>query len=232
MSTARGSHQDSVNNEVPARPVLLRGARVVCAMAGCAMSVPVPDFFTLPEVGRILRIGRNSAYKAATEYEKTGGASGLPFVKFGKLKRVSSVVVEKLKGGPITWPLPDDDQDAPAKKSKSRVAKADEAPVTSPASRRSTDTVGAAKRSKKGSASTPVPAVSNDEPGETPTGAAGGEEVQTAEPDSSPVNAQSRPEQRRRSAKKPATEKRDVLEVATTPEPVDPSSDEQLGFGF
>lgn len=232
MSAARGSHQDSVNNEVPARPVLLRGARVVCAMAGCAMSVPVPDFFTLPEVGRILRIGRNSAYKAATEYEKTGGASGLPFVKFGKLKRVSSVVVEKLKGGPITWPLPDDDHDAPAKKSKSRVAKADEAPVTSPASRRSTDTVGAAKRSKKGSASTPVPAVSNDEPGETPTGVAGGEEVQTAEPDSSPANAQSRPAQSRRSAKKPATEKRDVLEVATTPEPVDPSSDQQLGFGF
>ena len=110
MSTARGSHQDSVNNEVAARPVLLGGTCVVCAMAGCAMSVPVPDFFTLPEVGRILRIGRNSAYKAATEYEKTGGASGLPFVRFGKLKRVSRVVLENLKGGPITWPLPDDER--------------------------------------------------------------------------------------------------------------------------
>ncbi len=82
----------------------------MCAMAGCAMSVPVPDFFTLPEVGRILRIGRNSAYKAATEYEKTGGVSGLPFVRFGKLKRVSRVVLENLKGGPITWPLPDDER--------------------------------------------------------------------------------------------------------------------------
>jgi hypothetical protein len=110
VSAARGSHQDSVNNEAAARPVLLRGTCVVCAMAGCAMSVPVPDFFTLPEVGRILRIGRNSAYKAATEYEKSGGVSGLPFVRFGKLKRVSRVVLENLKGGPTTWPLPDDER--------------------------------------------------------------------------------------------------------------------------
>jgi hypothetical protein len=232
MSAARAKTDHSVNNDAPARPVLLRGSRVGCGMAGCAMSVPVPDFFTLPEVGRILRIGRNSAYKAATEYERTGGVSGLPFVKVGKLKRVSSVVVEKLKGGPVTWPLPDDDETRRTKKSKSRTAKPDEAPVTSLASRRSTDTVGAAKRSRKVSASTPVPAVSNDETGETPTGAAGGEEVQTAAPDSSPANAQSRPEQRRRSAKKPTTQKRDGLKVATTPEPAGQSSDQQLGLGF
>jgi hypothetical protein len=71
-------------------------------------SVFVPDFFTLPEAGRILRIGRNSAYKAATEFERTGGLSGLPFVRIGKLKRVPRLALEKLLGGPVTWPLVDD----------------------------------------------------------------------------------------------------------------------------
>ena len=71
-------------------------------------STVVPDFFTLPEAGRILRIGRNSAYKAATEFERTGGVSGLPFVKVGKLKRVPRLALEKLLGGPITWPLGDE----------------------------------------------------------------------------------------------------------------------------
>lgn len=73
------------------------------------MSMPatVPDFFTLPEAGRILRISRNSAYKAATEFEETGGESGLPIVKVGKLKRVPRLALEKLHGGPITWPLSD-----------------------------------------------------------------------------------------------------------------------------
>ena len=96
------------------------------------MSAPVPDFFTLPEVGRILRIGRNSAYKLAAEYERTKGRSGLAFVRLGKLKRVSRLVVEKLKGGPITWPIPDDDQAAHARKSKPRAAQSDEVPATTP----------------------------------------------------------------------------------------------------
>ncbi len=79
-----------------------------------SVSTAVPDFFTLPEAGRILRIGRNSAYKAATEFERTGGLSGLPFVKVGKLKRVPRLALEKLHGGPITWPLVDEAADEPA----------------------------------------------------------------------------------------------------------------------
>jgi hypothetical protein len=74
-----------------------------------SVSTAVPDFFTLPEAGRILRIGRNSAYKLATEFEKSGGETGLPFVRLGKLKRVPRLALEKLHGGPITWPLADDD---------------------------------------------------------------------------------------------------------------------------
>ena len=69
----------------------------------------VPDFFTLPEAGKILRIGRNSAYKLAIEYEHSDGQSGLPFFWVGGLKRVSRLVLEQLLGGPITWPLPDAD---------------------------------------------------------------------------------------------------------------------------
>ena len=77
-----------------------------------SVSTAVPDFFTLPEAGRILRIGRNSAYRLAAEYERSGGTSGLPFIRLGKLKRVPRLALEKLHGGPITWPLPDEPQPA------------------------------------------------------------------------------------------------------------------------
>lgn len=73
-----------------------------------AMPAVVPDFFTVPEAGRILRIGRNSAYNLAAEFEDTDGRSGLPFVRLGKLKRVPRLALEKLLGGPITWPIADD----------------------------------------------------------------------------------------------------------------------------
>ncbi len=233
MSAARAKTEDSVNNDALTRPVLLRGTRVGCGMAGCAMSVPVPDFFTLPEVGRILRIGRNSAYKAATEYERTGGVSGLPFVKVGKLKRVSSVVVEKLKGGPITWPLPHDDETGRAKKSKSRAAQPDDASTNSPASGRAADGIIPPKRSKKAAAPTPAPVVANDERGERPTSAAASAEgISTAERMSGPADAQSRPAKRSRRPKESATQSPDGLDESTTPKPVRSSTDQQLALGF
>lgn len=230
MSAARATTEDSVNADVLARPVLLHGTRVVCGMAGCAMSVPVPDFFTLPEVGRILRIGRNSAYKLAREFERTKGRSGLAFVRLGKLKRVSRLVVENLKGGPITWPIPDDDQAAPARKSKPRVAPSDEVTATTPG--RDSSPGGARpspKRSKKAAASSPGTVVSSDE---RPEVAAGGEGESSAEWDSSPDDARSRPVQTRRTAKTNATWNRNAFPQSTTPEPVEPSADQQLGLGF
>jgi hypothetical protein len=103
--------EDRVNNWVRSRPVLQHGAALARSVV-MSVSTAVPDFFTLPEAGRILRIGRNSAYRLAAEYERTGGESGLPFVRLGKLKRVPRVALEKLHGGPITWPLDDEHQPA------------------------------------------------------------------------------------------------------------------------
>jgi len=89
----------------------------------------------LPEAGWILRIGRNSAYKLAIEFEETGGRSGLPFVRLGKLKRVPRLTLEKLHGGPITWPLADDHTPhAPRSKAKrsDAAARPSEAPSKRP----------------------------------------------------------------------------------------------------
>ena len=72
-------------------------------------STAPPDFLTLEEAARIARIGRTTAYDIAREYEATAGASGLPVVRFGKQLRVPRYRLEEWLGGPITWPIHDDD---------------------------------------------------------------------------------------------------------------------------
>ena len=64
----------------------------------------LPDFFTIEEAGRIIRVGRSSAYALAREFLATGGVSGLPVVRFGRLLRVPRVALEDLLGGTVTWP--------------------------------------------------------------------------------------------------------------------------------
>jgi hypothetical protein len=66
----------------------------------------VPDFLTIEEAAAILRIGRTAAYALGREYLATGGLSGLPVMRFGRLLRVPRVKLEAMLGGPITWPLP------------------------------------------------------------------------------------------------------------------------------
>jgi hypothetical protein len=66
----------------------------------------VPDFLTIEEAAAILRIGRTAAYALGREYLATGGASGLPVMRFGRLLRVPRVKLEAMLGGPITWPPP------------------------------------------------------------------------------------------------------------------------------
>jgi hypothetical protein len=66
----------------------------------------VPDFLTIEEAAAILRIGRTAAYALGREYLATGGVSGLPVMRFGRLLRVPRVKLEAMLGGPITWPLP------------------------------------------------------------------------------------------------------------------------------
>jgi hypothetical protein len=66
----------------------------------------VPDFFTIPEAARVLRVGRTAAYLLAKRHLVAGGRDGLPVVRIGRLLRVPRAELEKLVGGPITWPLP------------------------------------------------------------------------------------------------------------------------------
>ena len=72
-------------------------------------STAPPDFLTLEEAARIARIGRTTAYDIAREFEATAGASGLPVVRFGKQLRIPRYRLEEWLGGPITWPILDDD---------------------------------------------------------------------------------------------------------------------------
>ena len=61
-----------------------------------------PDFFTVEEAARILRIGRTAAYELARTWRDTDGGEGLPVVAFGRLLRVPRRALEAMTGGPIT----------------------------------------------------------------------------------------------------------------------------------
>jgi hypothetical protein len=65
-----------------------------------------PDFLTVTEAGRALRISRTSAYRQANRYLQTGGADGIPVRRIGRQLRVPRAEFEAMAGGPITWPIP------------------------------------------------------------------------------------------------------------------------------
>ena len=73
-----------------------------------AASVP-PDFLTLEEAAAVLRVGRSTAYREANAFERSGGRTGIPVIRFGKQFRVPRCRLEEQLGGPITWPLPTSD---------------------------------------------------------------------------------------------------------------------------
>jgi hypothetical protein len=60
-----------------------------------------PDFFTVEEAARILRIGRTAAYELTRRWRATGGREGLPVVLFGRLLRVPRAALEEISGGPL-----------------------------------------------------------------------------------------------------------------------------------
>ena len=60
-----------------------------------------PDFLTVEEAARVLRIGRTAAYLAAKRYRETGGADGLPVVAIRGSLRVPRRLLEAMAGGPI-----------------------------------------------------------------------------------------------------------------------------------
>jgi hypothetical protein len=62
----------------------------------------VPEFLTVVEAARVLRIGRTVAYEQAARYEATGGAEGLPVMRIGRQMRVPRALLERRAGVPIT----------------------------------------------------------------------------------------------------------------------------------
>ncbi len=85
-----------------------------------APSATAPDFLTVDEAARIVRIGRTTAYDIARVYEATSGADELPVIRLGKQLRVPRCRLEDWLGGPITWPIvsrePDSVSPPPASK--------------------------------------------------------------------------------------------------------------------
>ena len=65
-----------------------------------------PDFLTLDEAATVLRVGRSTAYREANAFERSGGRTGIPVIRYGKQFRVPRCRLEEQLGGPITWPLP------------------------------------------------------------------------------------------------------------------------------
>lgn len=56
----------------------------------------LPPFLTVPQAAKLLQIGRTRAYELTTEWEVTGGKSGIPCIRFGSLKRVPLWAIIKL----------------------------------------------------------------------------------------------------------------------------------------
>ena len=48
----------------------------------------LPPFLTVLQAGEVLQLGRSKAYELTVEWEATDGQSGLPFVWFGRQKRI------------------------------------------------------------------------------------------------------------------------------------------------
>lgn len=61
----------------------------------------LPDFLTVEEAAKVLRIGRGAAYALARQWRITGGQEGLPVISLGKTLRVPRFALEKLCGGPL-----------------------------------------------------------------------------------------------------------------------------------
>ena len=64
----------------------------------------LPAFMTVEQAAKVLQLGRSKAYQLTVEWERTGGASGLPFVWFGHQKRVPRAALERFVDQALTTP--------------------------------------------------------------------------------------------------------------------------------
>jgi len=77
------------------------------------MTPQVPDFLTVEEAARILRIGRTAAYIQANRWLDSAGTDGLPVQRVGGLLRVPRALFEAHYGIPITAIPPSHDRQHP-----------------------------------------------------------------------------------------------------------------------
>jgi hypothetical protein len=56
----------------------------------------LPEFLTIEEAAAVLRIGRTSAYLLARQWRQSGGRSGLPVQRLGRLLRVPRSALERM----------------------------------------------------------------------------------------------------------------------------------------
>lgn len=63
-----------------------------------------PDLFTVAEAAVVLRIGRTTAYELVRRDFASGGGEGLAVVRIGGQFRVPRAALERIVGGPVSWP--------------------------------------------------------------------------------------------------------------------------------
>lgn len=68
-----------------------------------------PDLFTVTEAAAVLRIGRTTAYELVRRDFDSGGDEGLGVVRLGGQFRIPRTALERIVGGPLTWPLIEDE---------------------------------------------------------------------------------------------------------------------------
>jgi excisionase family DNA binding protein len=83
----------------------IRTADETAPTGGAPPTEGLPDFLTVVEAARLLRIGRTSAYLLAQQWLYSDGRKGLPVVRVGRQLRVPRRALERLAGGELT-PVP------------------------------------------------------------------------------------------------------------------------------
>jgi hypothetical protein len=91
----------------------IRTAGEPAPTGGAPPTEGLPDFLTVVEAARLLRIGRTSAYLLAQQWLYSDGCEGLPVVRVGRQLRVPRRALERLAGGDLT-PVPAPPSESPA----------------------------------------------------------------------------------------------------------------------
>ena len=67
-----------------------------------AEQTSLPDFLTIEEAARVLRLGRTAAYEQARIWRDTDGRAGLPNFPMGHTLRVPVAALERMLGRPLS----------------------------------------------------------------------------------------------------------------------------------